>query len=267
MKIGIRSILFVIVMCSHPALARDILYSKAKETLPISFGVETLFRFPMEVKTITEAERFEIKPANPEEPDYSVLAVKPRMREGVSDVTFVLSDGSVIRTQLITSLQRNLKKDSIYDFKPKDELLNSNPNLSDKREPLVISELDLMRAMISGDRLAGFDTHVVDQTIDLNSKQVGKDLSVHLIKSYIGNGVNGFIYRVKTRSKEQVYSVNLEKLAIGQPNLALLAQIDHPAIGGDSAADRETLLRVVTKPGASARKVVLPTAIQREDKS
>src|SRR4051812_20017736 len=110
------SILSLSLLISVPVHAREIVYGKAKETLSVSFGVETLFRFPMEVKTITEAQRFEIRPANSEEPDYSVLAVKPRMMEGVADITFILSDGSVIRTQLVISNRSNVKKDSIYDF-------------------------------------------------------------------------------------------------------------------------------------------------------
>jgi hypothetical protein len=244
--------------------AREIVYGKAKETLSVSFGVETLFRFPMEVKTITEAQRFEIRPASADEPDYSVIAVKPRMKQGVSDITFILSDGSVIRTQLIISNQPNLKKDSIYDFKPKDELMSSNPNLIDKREPLAISELDLMRSMMNGDRLSGFEIHPLDQNIEMGSSA---DISVRLIKSYIGSGMNGFVYRIRSNSKDQNLSINLETVAVGQPNLALLAQVDRPLGRGEGDEPQDVLLRVVTKAGASSRKIILPLAIQKEEKS
>jgi hypothetical protein len=273
MRLGIhyKSVFYFWALSCLPSAqvqAREVLFGKAKETLSVSFGVETLFRFPMEVKTITEAQRFEIKPANSEEPDYSVLAVKPRMKEGVADITFILSDGSVIRTQLVISNRSNLKKDSIYDFKPKDELSSTNPNLLDKREPLVISELDLMRSMIGGERVSGFEVHVLDQKIDLNPSGAGADgLSVHLVKGYIGSGLHGFVYLLKTQAKDQFYSIDLAKLAIGQPNLALLAEVDHPVIGGEAEAERQTYLRVIAKPGASSRRLVLPVAIQREDKS
>lgn len=273
-SLNLKSVYFFISigsLFSNQLHAREIVFGKAKETLSVSFGVETLFRFPMEVKTITEAQRFEIKPANTEEPDYSVLAVKPRMREGVSDITFILSDGSVIRTQLVISNQSNLKKDSIYDFKPKDELSTTNPNLLDKREPLVISELDLMRSMIGGERISGFETHVLDIKIEMTplgeQSEASKQLSVHLVKSYIGSGVNGFVYLLKTESKDQSFSIDLEKLAVGQPNLALLAQVDRPIIGGESEEERQTFLRVVAKPGASSRRIILPVAIQKEEKS
>src|ERR1035437_6131324 len=122
-SIGWLSLILLICISGVPcAHARDVYYGKAKETVQIPFGVETLFRFPIEVKTITEANRFEIRPANQEEPDYSVLVVKPRMSEGSADVTFLFSDGSVARTQLIISNKPNLKRDSIYDFKPRDDL-------------------------------------------------------------------------------------------------------------------------------------------------
>ena len=34
---------------AHPTSARDILYGKARETIPVAFGTETLLRFPLEV--------------------------------------------------------------------------------------------------------------------------------------------------------------------------------------------------------------------------
>lgn len=250
-----------------PAHARDVIYGKSKETLQVNFGSETLFRFPLEVKTITEAAYFEIKPANNEEPDFSVLSVKPRMQEKTADVTFVLADGSVIRTQLISTAQRTVKagkKDSIYDFKPQDELLSSNPNLPDKREPLVVTELDLMRVMLSGEKLSGFEIQNLDFKVDLAVAE--SPLSVKLVRRYVGSAVNGFIYELRNESQENPVTIQLEKLSIGQPNLALLAQVDRSVLAGPNELDRQTLLRIVTKPGASSRKIVLPTALSREEK-
>lgn len=256
----------LILLRTQHAQARDIVFGKAKETLAVSFGVDTLFRFPMEVKTITEAQRFEIRVANTEEPDYSVLRVKPRFSEGVSDVTFVLSDGSVIRTQLVISNKSNLKKDSIYDFKPKDELLGTNPNLLDNRAPLSISELDLLRSMIAGDRISGFEVRKMNQVIPLADAKLEAAAipKVTLVKSYTGSQINGFVYRIECAEKEQSLSLHIENLSIGQPNLALLSQSNKDFLECDSAENRETFIRVVTKPGASFRKFILPTAIEGE---
>lgn len=245
---------------SQSAIARDVIFGKAKETVSVSFGAETLFRFPLEVKTITEATRFEIKPANAEEPDYSVLVVKPRMTEGSADVTFILSDGTVIRTQLVIANKPNLKRDSIYDFKQREELPDSNPNLQTKRDPMVISELDLMRAMIRRESISGFDVSRVSKSISLGSPH----LSAELIKIYQGREMNGYIYQLKSAGKDRFFEVDLKALAIGQPNLAVLAQIDRSVIGGDSTEEREAFLRIVAKPGASSHKIILPVNIRNE---
>lgn len=249
------------------ALARDVIYGKAKETVLIPFGVETLFRFPIEVKTITEASRFEIRPANQEEPDYSVLVVKPRMSEGSADVTFLLSDGSTIRTFLIVSNKPNLKRDSIYDFKPRDELMTSNIAGGDattavKRDPMVISELDLLRAMVRGDQVAGFDVSQYSMGIPIGSP----NLSATLVKVYRGKDINGYIYRLKVESSKHFFEVDLKALALGNPNLAVLSQIDRKVLGGEKEEDRTAFLRIIAKPGSTASKVILPVAIRQDVK-
>lgn len=252
------------LLSTSGAHAREILYGKGLQTVPVSFGVETLFRFPLEVKTVTEASRFDIHPSNADEPDYSVLVVKPRMSEGSANVAFILSDGSVIRTQLVISSgsngsnRRNLRQDSIYDFKPKQDLAESNPNLAEKHEPMAVSELDLMRGMIRRDNVAGFDLSHRSQVIDVGSPH----LSATLVKIYSGRDVNGYVYVLKTDSTDRAYDIDLKGLAIGQPNLAILAQVDRNQIGGPNADDRQTALRIVAKPGASSRRVILPVAIR-----
>lgn len=250
------------------AEARDVYYGKAKETVLIPFGVETLFRFPIEVKTITEANRFEIRPANTEEPDYSVLVVKPRMSEGSADVTFLFADGSVARTQLIVSNKPNLKRDSIYDFKPRDDLAASNPSLAEptagaKRDPMVISELDLLRAIIRGESVSGFDVTHYSLNIPIGSP----NLSAQLTKVYRGKDLNGYVYLLKVEGSGHFYEVDLKALSLGHPNLAVISQIDRKVIGGSKPEDRECFLRIIARPGTSASKVILPVAIKSDSKA
>lgn len=244
----------------HSAYAREILYGKARETVPVAFGTETIFRFPLEVKTITEASKFEIRPASTEKPDYSVLAVKPRFSEGSADVTFLLSDGTPIRIQLVVATRLNLKRDSIYDFKAKEELGDTNPNLKDHPDAMVISELDLMRAMIRGDQVAGFSIDNYSKPISLGST----NLTAELKKIYRGHDMNGYVYLLKTGLKESGFQVTLDALAIGQPNLAILAQVDRTFIGGKTPEEREGYLRVVARPGASSKRIILPVALVSE---
>ena len=248
----------------YSACARDILFGKARETVPVAFGTETIFRFPLEVKTITEASRFEIRPANSEEPDYSVLTVKPRFSEGASDVTFLLSDGTPIRTQIVVansvSGRANLKRDSIYDFKAHEELSDTNPNLKDHPDPMVISELDLMRAMIQGNQISGFNSETYSKAISLGSSK----LTAELKRVYRSKDMNGYVYLLKTELKDHGFEVKLDALAIGQPNLAVLAQVDRQFIGGKTPEERQAYLRVVARPGASSLRIILPVALRND---
>lgn len=266
MKLLQAMALMSLIILAPTAHAREVVFGKGRETVSVAFGVETILRFPLEVKTITEANRFEIHPANTEEPDYSVLVVKPRMTEGAADVTFILSDGTVIRTQLVISNRPNLKKDSIYDFKARDELAQTNPNLPDKHDPMVVSELDLMRAMVRGDQLSGFKMSQMSQSISMDSPEV----NATLVRAYLGQDVNGFVYQLKTTSEHKKYQIDVRGLAVGSPNLAVLAQVDRPSLGGKTLPERETFLRIVARQGASSHKVILPVAIEpkgsKEDK-
>jgi hypothetical protein len=85
------------------------------------------------------------------------------------------------------------------------------------------------------------------------------------VKIYSGKEVNGFVYLLKTDS-DRVFEIDLKGLAIGQPNLAVLAQADRLQVGGRKPEDRRTALRIVAKPGASSHRVILPVALRGESK-
>ena len=70
-----------------------------------------LLKFPSDVRTITRAQRYEIQPADPEQPSYSVLRVRPRFSSGASNVAFILNDGTIIRTKLNGRFNGNTRKD------------------------------------------------------------------------------------------------------------------------------------------------------------
>ncbi len=249
---------------SRGASARDILYGQARETVPVAFGAETLFRFPQEVKTVTEASRFEIRPANSDQPDYSMLVVKPRFSEGASDVTFLLADGTEVKTQLAISTRTNLHSDRIYDFKPKEDLSQTNPNRKSRSDPMVISELDLMRAMLRNDTISGFKIEAYSKPIALGSSHLSGHLSAELKLVYRGHDMNGYIYLLTTDFKNEGFEVNLDGLAIGQPNLAILAQVDRHIIGGRAPDERRAYLRVVARPGAYSQQILLPVSLRSE---
>lgn len=240
--------------------AREYVYGKSGITVPVSYLVDNIFRFNQEVKTITEASRFEIRPVSDENPDYSVLKVRPRMNEGVQSVTFILADGSLIKTQLVIKNQSNPSGDNVFDFKPKDELQSTNSDLSDKHEAVAVSELDLMRGMVLGNQVSGYEAESYSIPIQIGSP----DLQATVVKVYRGHEMNGYIYLLKTESRSKYFQIDLRALAVGQPNLAIAAQVDRAVLGGDTEKERQTFLRIIAKPGASSRKIILPVAIKEE---
>ena len=155
------------------------------------------------------------------------------------------------------------KKDSIYDFKAKEELADTNPGLKDHTGPIVISELDLMRAMILGNQVSGFNTENYSMPIALGSPH----LTAELKRVYRGHDMNGYVYLLKTDLNDRGFEVTLEALAIGRPNLAILAQVDRSFIGGKRPEDREVYLRVVARPGTSSQRIILPVALTGEKES
>ncbi len=72
------------LMLSVNTFAKDIYYGTGPELVNIS--KETIFRFHKQVRTISQAHRFEIKPADPDDPDYSVLSIRPRFTKGTRKV-------------------------------------------------------------------------------------------------------------------------------------------------------------------------------------
>ena len=60
------------------ALARTLYFGSETETVTLVAGNATLFRFTGEVRTISQASRFEITPANADQPNYSLLSIRPR---------------------------------------------------------------------------------------------------------------------------------------------------------------------------------------------
>ena len=242
--------------------AKEILFGPSKESISIPFGVETLFRFPSEVKTVTDAAKFEIRPASADEPDYSVLLVKARMTEGMNDVTFLLADGATVKTQLLITRKPTGKRDSVYDFRPFSGLQETDPHGESKKDPLAVSELDLMRGMIRGDKVTGFDLQKHDIQIALKSDGI----SARLLKRYLGKDVNGYVYEILNHNSKKSVSIDLRGLSIGSPNLAVLAQIDRPNLEGNSEDERRTFLRVVARPGASSKEMTLPVSMEKRTK-
>lgn len=145
------------------AYAKDIYYGSSPELVNIS--KETIFRFHQQVRTISQAYRFEIKPADPNDPDYSVLSVRPRFTKGTTKVAFVLSDGSVVTLKL--RIVKNAgESDPFIDLKPKSMLIER----SEKNLP-VITVMDFMKSMDQDASIVGYQRDVKNKWVSTGNIQ------------------------------------------------------------------------------------------------
>lgn len=243
------------------AQARIVYFGSETETVTLAYGVTTILRFPEEVKTVSQASRFEIGPADENNPDYSVLSVSPRFPKGSNKVTFILADGSALATELVV-VPGNLpeKTDSFYDFKKKESLIEL-PG-SDQRGA-NLTELELMKAMIRWDTtVVGYNARSLIRTV----RSVPDDLSAKLVRVYTGPRYNGYVFKIKNESKKKSYVIDVRSLVLGRPNQAVLSQVDAALLKPAGHEDSETYLRIVARPSSVYYNVNLPVAPIKEEK-
>ena len=237
------------------AHARVIYFGGETEILSIAYGGPTLLRFPAEVRTISQASRFEITPADPEQPNYALLSVTPRFTSGSADVVFLLADGSTIKTRLVVAPKAIPEKtDAIYEFKSKEALL---PGSGVGRTGAEIPAVDLMKAMLRGDEVAGYDVRNLVRTVRPGFSGV----EMRLVRIYTGSQFNGYIFEIVNTTKSKKLFVNVQNLHLGDPNLALLSSVDRSVIEPSGSGFEKTYLRIVAKPSSIYSEIQLPIQI------
>jgi hypothetical protein len=238
--------LFAVLLVRN-AEAKTVSYGSAIEQVRIKHGGPTIFRFPKAVQTITGASRLQIKPANDADPSYTVLAVTPRFTNGVNEVSFFLTDGSVVKTKILVS-PNDPASDGLYDFKSKDAL-----DSVDSENAPVISEVELLKAMIRDDEVSGYKLSRVSDPVA--SRQAAAN--VELIRIYTGSPFNGYVFRITNTSWKKNVDVDVRHITVGDPNLAILSQSDDSVLVPKGKGIHQTLVRVVAKNTASSRDVIL----------
>lgn len=235
--------------------AKTIFFGSETETVTLVYGHETLFRFTGEVRTISQASRFEIAPANSDQPNYSLLSIRPRFSSGSSEVVFILADGTTIKTRLLTvSNAIPEKTDSIYDFKSKESLLDAS---DEGKVGSSLSELALMKAMIRGDQVTGYEVKNLVRTISPGFKGV----ETQLVRIYTGNQYNGYIFELKNVTPSQRLLVTVQNLMLGDPNVAILSMVDQPILEPKGSGHEKTYLRIVAKPSSLYNQLILPIQV------
>ena len=238
------------------SFAKTVNYGSMPEQVRIAYPGPTILRFVKEVQTITGASRLKIKPANPADPSYKVLQATPVFTNGANDVSFFLADGSVVRLKLLVS-PNDGSADSYYDLKPKD---SAESESLDANAP-KISEVELLKAMVRDDEVAGYKLSRL--SVEMPSKVSAA--TVELIRVYKGSSFNGYVYRITNTSWRKIVEVDVRHLSVGDPNLAILAQSDDDRLQPKGKGTYQTIVRVVAKNTSSSRDVILPMETQEPE--
>ncbi|MBK25402.1 MAG: hypothetical protein CME70_15515 [Halobacteriovorax sp.] len=237
---------------TNTCYARTVYYGSEVETVTISYGGPTIFRFNEDVKTISQAAKFSIKPADGQDPNYSVLAVTPRFTQGKAEVSFILADGAVVNTKIVIVPKALPEKtDSFYDFQPKERLIDSSVN----SEGSDVSDLELMKSMIRWDNVVGYKVRNLIRTVN-----TGVDgLSAKLVRVYTGPKYNGYVFKIRNESRKE-YAIDVKSLTLGVPNVALLSQVDRKILESRKSKENTTFLRIIAKPTSVYYNIALPIA-------
>ncbi|MFK7824832.1 MAG: hypothetical protein AB8G05_11785 [Oligoflexales bacterium] len=246
-------ILAIVALMAANAHAKTIFYGSERENISLSHGLATLIRFDEEVKTITQARMFDIKPANPDSPDYHLLSIEPRSKNATGNVTFILANDVVVNIRLSTVHSKlHESTNTFYAFKAKslqiDPLTRSNRGNN-------VSELELMKAMVRSDTVVGYKTRTLNQVV-----RSGIDgVTTKLIKVYTGPKFHGYLFKIVSKNKDDAFALDVKSLTFGRPNVALLSQVDSSILYSEKNKN-ETFLRVVTKPSSVYYAITLPIA-------
>ena len=229
--------------------AKTIYYGSEVEAVTLSYGGPTIFRFNEPVKTISQVSKFNIKPADTTNPNYSVLSVTPIFTRGKTKVSFILANGVVVHVQMvIVSKSIPEKTDSFYDFIPKENLIKKSSEGSN------VSDLELMKAMIRRDNVVGYKTRNLWRLVNTTDVQ---GIHARLVRVYTGSKYNGYVFEIHNRSSKK-YAIDLTNLTLGNPSVALLSQVDHKVLGRRNRKNNMTYLRIVSKPSSVYYNISLP---------
>lgn len=234
---------------SELAVARTVYVGSGPETIKVSYTDETIIKFEKQVKTISGATKFIIKTADENSPDFSTLTVRPRTLNATGNVVFLLNDGTSVRLRLITT--KEIKEtENYYQIKSKEDLIEQK-EAGDIPE---IGKVDLIKAMIKEDKVLGYEIKEMSKSLDTGLKGVTGEL----IKAYIGPEYVGYVFKFTNTTIFTKYSIDIRKLKLGNPNLAIFSEIDRTLIEPERTGRHIATLIVLAKPASFYKDLILP---------
>ncbi len=242
----VHKLLFCIVVLASPqlALSMDVSFTDKKPVfVRLTYGNETLFRFPEKVQTINGAEQLRVGPANESTPDYSVLKVSPRIKKSSGSVVFILKSGKVVMLSFAVG-QKNSGVDApFYDFV-------ETRRAKQSRKSKKVSQVEFMRSMLLQKRIRGFKESRVSQSINTGNSETEMELR----KIYQGSEYNGYVYEIKNSNKKKTLVIDVRNLSIGKELNLICASVRYPFL----APGESTKLWVLAKSDTTPDKVALP---------
>ena len=79
--------------------------------------------------------------------------------------------------------------------------------------------------MIRWDKVLGYRVSHFSRPVSTGTRGV----SARLLRLYVGPRYSGYVFQIENNSR-RVYAIDLTKLTLGRPNLALLSQVDHKTL-------------------------------------
>ena len=237
--------LFAIIFGATSLYARTVQYDEARSTVRVNLGKQSLFKFDVPVSTISSIAQFDIKPASEESPDFALISVEPRVPGAVSNAVFILADKTVVKVKLTAVIDDKLE--NFIEFKSKK---NSDEQLPENPDYKKASKVDLIKALILEDKLAGYKIRNLDKPVKSDSKF----MHITLHKVYEGKELSGYVYQFKNISLDIEQSIDIRDLKIGKPNAALMSYIEKKKL----LPGEDTRLVLVAKASAKLTNVILP---------
>lgn len=243
------------------AEARTIYYGDSPEKVDVRYGKSTVLRFETKVGSVQNAEKFEIGPLNEQSPNYAEMAVKPRSTSAADTVNFLLVDGSVVKLRLVpvSGAAGEATETFHYIKKMQKQVItqdDAEPQTAANGDDTSEQNLELMKALILGSKVRGYKVRSVEKPLATGLTGV----EAQLVRVYAGKDLNGYVFRLTNKSSASKYEIDVRRLKIGNPNLALMSQVDRKVIEPEGTKRNVAYLTIVALPSSLSRDVVLPVA-------
>ena len=243
-------IFFALIIISSLASAKDVFFGGGTAKVSIKWEMidplnpklglrPTYLRFPKPVYRFDNVTLFSVEAAKGQngQADFRELKVYPRKTSGDQQVEIVLQDRTVIRAYLTIS-----KDDGValsYDFRPE-----KIPSLESANDEKAISELDVIKLILSGKMPFGMKEKKLDSR--LNCK--GQGISARALRCI--EGMDYKVFQVKiSNSSQNSYKILPHRIHLSTRDLAKpeLKHIESETLAGKGS----TILTILSDQYAS----------------